>query len=55
MTGIRPFCVLSMFSTVADTHSSAAVANNAMAGVYQFDMSTRHHLNGEYIPRIPVS
>ena len=55
MTGIRPFYALYTFSTVADTHSSAAVANDAMAGAYQFDMSTRHHPNGEYIPRIPVS
>ena len=55
MTGISPFYVLYTFSTVADTHSSAAVAGDAMAGAYKFDMSTIHHHNGEYIPRISVS
>jgi len=55
MTGISPFYALYTFSTIADTHSSAAAANEAMAGAYQFDMSISHHPDGEYIPRIPVS
>jgi len=54
-TGIRPFRVVYMFSIVTDTHSSAAATKAAMGGAYQFDMSTSHHPNGEYIPRISVS
>ena len=53
--GIRPFHVVYTFSIVADTHSSVTVAKAAMGGAYQFGMSTRHHPNGEYIPRISVS
>ena len=44
-----------MFSIVTDTHLSAAAAKAAMGGAYQFDMSTSHHPNGEYIPRVSVS
>jgi hypothetical protein len=43
------------FSIVADAYSSVAVAKAAMGGDYQFDVSTSHHSNGEYVPRISVS
>ena len=43
------------FSIVADPYSSVAVAKAAMGGDYQFDVSTSHHSNGEYVPRISVS
>ena len=42
-------------SSVADTHSSAGIAKAAMGGFYKFDMSTIHHPNGKYIPRMSVS